>query len=87
MGINNKVADALSRREHGQNAELAAISQCRPSWLEAVVVSYREDDEARRKLTQLTLDPASDKDFTLQDGIIRYQGRIWIGLTKISSNR
>ena len=25
MGINNKVADALSRREHGQNAELAAI--------------------------------------------------------------
>lgn len=82
MGINNKVADALSRREHEQNAELAAISQCHPSWLEAVGVSYREDEEACRKMAQLTVDPASDQDFTLQDGILRYKGRIWIGAEK-----
>nr|XP_040244229.1 uncharacterized protein LOC120963603 [Aegilops tauschii subsp. strangulata] len=78
-GITNKAADALSRRDHWEEGELAAVSVCRPAWLEAVASSYRQDTEAQRKLEQLTLDPTSDSDYALQDGVIRHKGRIWIG--------
>lgn len=31
-------------------------------------------------MARLALDPQSEKDFTLQDGVIKYQGRIWLGI-------
>ncbi|XP_073357837.1 uncharacterized protein [Aegilops tauschii subsp. strangulata] len=79
VGVTNKAADALSRRDQEEGSELAAVSVCRPSWLEAVAVSYRQDKAVQNKLEQLALDPASDADYSLQDGVIRYKGRIWIG--------
>nr|ADX31265.1 unknown [Triticum aestivum] len=78
-GITNKAADALSRREHDTEAAVAAISICKPAWLEAVAVSYREDKEIQDKMAQIALDPGSDSDYSLKDGVMRYKGRIWIG--------
>lgn len=41
VGLTNRAADALSRREHGENTELAAISICKPAWLEAVKTAIK----------------------------------------------
>lgn len=83
-GISNRAADALSRRDHEgpMEVEVAAITVCKPAWLEAVVASYRTDTDLQDKLTQLALKPEADSDFQLKDGVLRYQNRIWIGNDK-----
>lgn len=78
-GLTNRAADALSRRDHPDEEELVAISICKPVWLEAIRNSYHSDLAAKQKLTSLSLDPNSEADFTLQDGVLRFKGRVWIG--------
>lgn len=78
-GVSNKAADALLRRSHDGTTELAAIAVCRPAWLEAVLSSYNQDDKAQQLLSRLALSPQDEEGFTLQDGFIKFQRRIWIG--------
>jgi hypothetical protein len=77
-GLDNSVADALSRQDH--TAEVNAISECKPKWLEIVVEGYDKDPEAKKLLTELTLTGSNDKGFQLTDAIIRYKERVWLGI-------
>jgi hypothetical protein len=77
-GVDNRVADALSRHIHEDTEELLAVSQCKADWLEAVALGYLEDPVATNKLAQLAIKNPSGN-YTLQQGIIRCKGRIWIG--------
>lgn len=77
QGSENKVAYALSRRD--AQTELLAISVGRPKWLEIVVERYEQDDEAKQLLAQLILNPTGVEHFSLLNGVIRFQGRIWLG--------
>uniref|UniRef100_A0A0A9D1W1 Reverse transcriptase domain-containing protein n=1 Tax=Arundo donax TaxID=35708 RepID=A0A0A9D1W1_ARUDO len=80
-GIDNKVADALSRlpREDDQE-EVQAISVCRPKWLSEVVAGYTEDEQAKKLLTELAVQPTPpNSPYSLSEGIIRYKGKVWIG--------
>lgn len=77
QGSENKVADALSRRD--AQTELLAISVGRPKWLEMVVEWYEQDDEAKQLLAQLILNPTGVEHFSLLNRVIRFQGRIWLG--------
>lgn len=58
---------------------MAAISICKPKWLEAIKHSYQADPAAQQRMTKLALAPDSEPDYTLQDGILRFRGRVWIG--------
>lgn len=80
-GTENGAADALSRRPH---MELTAISvsQCTPAWLQQVEASYLGDAQAKELLTKLAVTPHYKEHFTLNSGIIRYKGKIWIGSNK-----
>ncbi|XP_073354821.1 uncharacterized protein [Aegilops tauschii subsp. strangulata] len=78
-GVTNRAADALSRCEHKPESEMAAISICKPKWLEAIKHSYQADPAAQQRMTKLALAPDSEPDYTLQDGILRFRGRVWIG--------
>lgn len=69
QGSENKVADALSRRD--AQTELLAISVGRPKWLETVVEWYEQDDEAKQLLAQLILNPTGVEQFSLLNGVIR----------------
>ena len=60
-------------------AELAAISVCRPVWLDTILQSYKDDRTVQQRLARLALDPLADEGFSLQEGVLRLQGRIWIG--------
>lgn len=75
----NWAADALSRRAHKDTPSIAALSVCKPAWLEAVRSSYHEDPATKDLLTRLAVDPACEPDYQLQNGILRFKGRVWIG--------
>lgn len=78
-GATNRAADALSRRLHDDTQELVAVGLARPAWLEAIRASYQQDTVAQQLMTRLALDKNSDTGFELSDGVVKYQGRIWIG--------
>jgi hypothetical protein len=77
-GSDNSAADALSRRPHVQ-PELSAISAATPAWLHDVVSSYEADDKAQELLTALLVNPDSIPHFTLQKGVLRYKGHVYVG--------
>jgi hypothetical protein len=83
-GKENRVADALSRKyqqEEDTPAEehCAAISVLVPAWMGEVIDSYRTDEACLKLQQELAIDPASNPSYSLQAGIIRYKGRIYIG--------
>lgn len=75
-GKENGAADALSRRTGGQ--ELAVISVV-PEWISQIVRSYEMDEDIQTLLQKIRANDEKVKDFSLQDGLIRIGGRIWIG--------
>jgi hypothetical protein len=52
-----------------------------PTWLEDVTNSYQNDEKCLTLLQDLALNKDSHPKFTLQSGILRYQGRIYIAMT------
>jgi hypothetical protein len=84
-GIDNKVADALSRRHgsvDGNDDDLLhcfAISSCQPKWLTDTKGSYDKDPSILEMIQKLTIDPSAIPHFTLVDGVLRYKFRVWIG--------
>jgi hypothetical protein len=74
-GVDNKVADALSRVSHALPYDLSALSVVKPLWLQDIQSSYSTDTQAAKLLAALAI--SSPQGFySLQDGLIRYKGRI-----------
>jgi hypothetical protein len=78
QGIENRVADALSRKS-SHAMECAALSVVSPSWIQEVVSGYDKDAHALYLVTKLSIDPNAVPHFTLNSGLLRYKGRVWIG--------
>jgi hypothetical protein len=76
-GSENRVVDALSRRPH-LDSEINAISSCQPAWILTIVDAYQQDQHARELLQRLAIATEPDDKFTLHQGVIRKQGRIWL---------
>ena len=77
-GSSNHAADALSRVPHNPSLELYALSAAQPSWLVDLQESYKASSQAIQLLSKLSLQ-ATQGSFSLVQGIIRYQGQIWLG--------
>jgi hypothetical protein len=77
-GVENGVADALSRRGHS-DSQLLALSAATPAWVSEVINSYEQDNHAASIISKLLLDPAVVPHFTYVDGLVRYKNRIWLG--------
>ncbi|WVZ73357.1 hypothetical protein U9M48_021672 [Paspalum notatum var. saurae] len=80
-GTENRVADALSRRQHEQH-QCLAISSSVPVWMDSVMSSYQQDPFAQELLAKLSVDPDSVPDFSLSQGILRRKAKVWIGNNK-----
>jgi len=81
-GITNAAADALSRC--ATTEPLCAISETTPVWMDRLVAGYQDDPQATQLLQQLVLSNVTSKDYSLQNGVIRYKGRIWVGNNKVA---
>jgi transposase InsO family protein len=77
-GVDNRVADALSRHIHADTEELLVTSQCKPTWLVSVAQGYLQDQAAAQLLAKLSVQSVQGN-YKLIQGIIRYKNRIWIG--------
>lgn len=86
-GNHNGAADALSRCDHGEPLEAAAISICKPTWLEEVAEGYLHDAKSAKLLAQLSIQNLEDSPYKLKDGLIRYKGRIWLGHNSALQNK
>jgi hypothetical protein len=73
-GVDNCAADSLSRVGH-----LMETSVCRPDWLQEVVNSYITDTAMTELLQQLTVKSPDAQGYSLEHGIIKFQGRMVIG--------
>ena len=56
-----------------------AISGVKPSWLEEVIGSYRQDPKAQELLQQLFVKPHSNSNSKICQGVLKYKGCIWVG--------
>jgi hypothetical protein len=88
-GSENTVADALSRK-YQSNDELSssvipetctAISTAIPSWMTEVSASYVDDPACTKLIEELSVRPDSKPRYTFRGGILRYKGRLYVGLT------
>uniref|UniRef100_A0A453D1X9 Integrase zinc-binding domain-containing protein n=1 Tax=Aegilops tauschii subsp. strangulata TaxID=200361 RepID=A0A453D1X9_AEGTS len=80
-GTDNGAADALSRVGH--LLALDALSVCQPQWLQEVANLYETDADAQELLAKLALCDTDDQGRTLQQGVIRQCGRLWIGANTV----
>jgi hypothetical protein len=78
-GRENRVADALSRATHSK--EIMAISQAVPVWMDQVIHSYEEDPHCLELLSKLSIDCQAASNYSLENGILRYKTKLYIGLT------
>jgi hypothetical protein len=47
---------------------------------------YEDDDQAKQLISELAIAPDSHPDYTLQNGVLRYKGRVWIGNNSTAQN-
>jgi hypothetical protein len=77
-GSTNLAADALSRQLDSES--LAAISAATPAWLDNLQNCYQDDNFCQKLLAELSINSNNDIGFSLVNGILRYKGRIWVGV-------
>lgn len=58
---------------------MTTTSTSRPVWLQEVLNSYEVDLDAQTLLQKLAISAADTSEYSLEKGVIKHQGRIWIG--------
>nr|ABF94845.1 retrotransposon protein, putative, unclassified [Oryza sativa Japonica Group] len=76
-GVNNIVADALSRMP--SSSQFCAFSVVQPIWIQEMINSYTVDPQAQQLLAELAVHSPNSQGYSLTQGIIRFQNKIWIG--------
>lgn len=82
QGSSNKAADALSRCYSDDT--VLAVSSANPIWLQRVVEGYKDDPTAQELLTSLAVDPTNSKGYSLENGVIRLRGRVWLVTNRLA---
>jgi hypothetical protein len=84
-GSENTAADALSRKYQpsdtvGEQEHCQALAIAIPSWTHDITASYSNDEVAPKLLQEVTVAPTSHANYSVQSGILRYKGRVYIGM-------
>lgn len=76
-GKENIAADSLSRVAHLMTLQTVSVVQ--PTWVQEILNSYTTDSYAKSLLAQLAVHTPNAAGYSLKDGLIRYQDKLWIG--------
>lgn len=95
-GKENAVADSLSRQiENSTSCAISvdvvhdgleltrasyALTSVIPQWIQEVALSWEQDDGLRDIISQLQVDPQSFPDYTFENGRLKFQGKLVVGL-------
>lgn len=77
-GVDNSVADALSRRSHATEL-ISSISVVTHQWSADIIAGYKDDQYTSDLLVKLATDSTSVPHFSIHDGLLKYKNRVWIG--------
>lgn len=82
-GAENEVVDALSRKaENGANSSCCnVIAAANPKWMEEIASTYEGDVWAEENMTATLIDPDGQNHIAVQNGILKYKNRVYIGST------
>jgi len=80
-GTDDSAADALSRLPVDSTTQLHTISVCHPAWIDEVKASYDTNNHAQKLIQKLQQQADPKRRFHLQDGLIYFRNRIWLGGT------
>jgi hypothetical protein len=79
-GVDNKVADALSRREGWENeATLSSISLPVVDWVEHLKFQYHHDLDLMKLIQQWNSNKLDHQKYSMRQGLLLYKNRIHIG--------
>jgi RNase H-like domain found in reverse transcriptase len=79
-GIENKAAADLYRLEREKShGNVLVVTEILSSWLEVLKASHIQDEWAKLVLQGDSLAPSKEKDVIVHKGIIRCQGRTYVG--------
>jgi len=79
-GVDNKVADALSRREGWENeAALFSISLPVADWVENLKLQYHHDLDLMKLIQQWNSNKLDHQKYSIRQGLLLYKNRIHIG--------
>jgi len=83
-GASNRVADALSRKYEGEEDETADPGVLtRPIWQdwETIEEEIQKDEELRKIIEELKVDPEAHGNYTLENERLHYKGRLVLSTT------
>lgn len=75
----NNAADALSRREKGDNGEVTPISTVIHDWMESILSGYQNDPQTSKVLKELIVSGNGASMFQLNNGVLKLGDRVWVG--------
>lgn len=75
-GRENRAAEALSRNS---NLKVLAVTLITPQWVELLQKSYEQDEYCLQLLTKFSVSPNDLPNYKIQNGIIRFKGKVVIG--------
>lgn len=75
-GLENKAADALSRRVGGEEVIISAISICLPDWVQEITEGYKNDPATKKILEIMAKKEKTVQRFQLRDGLLMVGNRI-----------
>ncbi|PHT67916.1 hypothetical protein T459_27403 [Capsicum annuum] len=93
-GVENVVANTLSRKldQQAENnspkglsqtksdtSQCLLISHLQPKWIEELLASYEGDQKVLQATTMLSSNPDPTLNLSIQQGILRYKGKAWVG--------
>lgn len=79
-GVENIVADALSRRcDQQQPNNCHVITRLQPKQIEEVLANYEEDQDMMHAISNISTNPVANIDITMQQRMLRYKGKVWVG--------
>lgn len=78
-GVENKVADALSRANAVGERRTATAVALQPMWVTELVQSYQQDQELGNLIAELVSFPFHVSFYTYTDGLLWFKGRLVVG--------
>ena len=54
------------------------MSTLQPAWIQELLNSYATDAAAQQLLTELAVHSPNNQGFTLDRGLIRFKGKLWV---------
>ncbi len=77
-GKEDLAADALSRVKF-EEGSIKATMVVVPTWVNELTESYKRDEYVQPIIMELTVLPGSRPDYSYQQGVLKYKGRILVG--------